>query len=405
MPAYSDENVSAKVVKIIQSYVGIINKMVWRKKLGLDNGKRRHMKKICIVSFCNLYVLPYGKTYVEVAMKSGADCTLLFWDRSPENDERDVFPGCRKLCYRRKLTAESSVKDKLFGYIAAIRYFRRVLKKGGFDGVIFLQTHAAVACGKILCKNYRKRYIVDIRDYTLENFKCYQKREKKVIASSFATVISSPAYSRFLPEHEYIVAHNYTPFPSDMVKNIRQNTKKRTDAPIRISFVGTIRFLTMDKKILCLLANDERFQINYFGAGAEILQKFCEEKGIRNARFHGGFLPEKTIEFYEQTDIINNLYGSNNKFLDYALSNKLYHAAQLHMPILVCPGTYMEEITARYNMGVVMDVDNKKEPDRLFEWYSSLDWEILSLGCDRFIEWAERDNKKFMKMIADFIAQ
>lgn len=31
VPAYEDENVSVKVVKIIQSYVGIINKMVWRK--------------------------------------------------------------------------------------------------------------------------------------------------------------------------------------------------------------------------------------------------------------------------------------------------------------------------------------------------------------------------------------
>jgi UDP-N-acetylglucosamine 2-epimerase (non-hydrolysing) len=31
VPAYSDENVSVKVIKIIQSYVGIINKMVWRK--------------------------------------------------------------------------------------------------------------------------------------------------------------------------------------------------------------------------------------------------------------------------------------------------------------------------------------------------------------------------------------
>ncbi len=30
-PAYSDENVSTKVIKLIQSYVGIINKMVWRK--------------------------------------------------------------------------------------------------------------------------------------------------------------------------------------------------------------------------------------------------------------------------------------------------------------------------------------------------------------------------------------
>ena len=31
VPNYSDENVSTKVVKIIQSYVGVVNKMVWRK--------------------------------------------------------------------------------------------------------------------------------------------------------------------------------------------------------------------------------------------------------------------------------------------------------------------------------------------------------------------------------------
>lgn len=31
VPNYADENVSTKVVKIVQSYVGIINKMVWRK--------------------------------------------------------------------------------------------------------------------------------------------------------------------------------------------------------------------------------------------------------------------------------------------------------------------------------------------------------------------------------------
>lgn len=31
VPAYADDNVAAKVIKIIQSYTGIINKMVWRK--------------------------------------------------------------------------------------------------------------------------------------------------------------------------------------------------------------------------------------------------------------------------------------------------------------------------------------------------------------------------------------
>ena len=32
VPAYVDSNVSTKIVKLIQSYTGIINKMVWRKE-------------------------------------------------------------------------------------------------------------------------------------------------------------------------------------------------------------------------------------------------------------------------------------------------------------------------------------------------------------------------------------
>ena len=31
VPNYADENVSIKVIKLIQSYTGIVNKMVWRK--------------------------------------------------------------------------------------------------------------------------------------------------------------------------------------------------------------------------------------------------------------------------------------------------------------------------------------------------------------------------------------
>ena len=34
VPDYIDENVSSKVVRIIQSYTGVVNKMVWRKEGG-----------------------------------------------------------------------------------------------------------------------------------------------------------------------------------------------------------------------------------------------------------------------------------------------------------------------------------------------------------------------------------
>ena len=33
VPNYTDENVSTKVVKLIQSYTGVVDRMVWRKNL------------------------------------------------------------------------------------------------------------------------------------------------------------------------------------------------------------------------------------------------------------------------------------------------------------------------------------------------------------------------------------
>ena len=33
VPNYTDENVSTKIVKLIQSYTSVINKMVWRKEM------------------------------------------------------------------------------------------------------------------------------------------------------------------------------------------------------------------------------------------------------------------------------------------------------------------------------------------------------------------------------------
>ena len=33
VPDYVEENVSTKVVKIIQSYTGVVDKMVWRKNI------------------------------------------------------------------------------------------------------------------------------------------------------------------------------------------------------------------------------------------------------------------------------------------------------------------------------------------------------------------------------------
>lgn len=360
------------------------------------------MKRYCLVSFCNIYILPYAKIYIDAILDSGAECDLIFWDRDAANGKNDTFEGCKNICYQRKITPTSSPKDKLLGYIESRNFIVKKLKETDYDGVVFLQTHSAVACRNLLHKKYKGRFIVDIRDFTLEKYGIYKKLEKNVISDSFSTVISSPAYCKFLPKKDYVIAHNYSPFSDDTVNKIK-NKKINTNNPIQISFVGTVRFIEMDKKILKLFSNDSRFKINYFGTGSEVLEEFCKKEGIYNTEFYGGFTPDMTASFYEKTYLINNLYGNHNPFLDYALSNKLYHSGQLYIPILVCPDTYMEEISLKYNMGFVFDVENKNSKDRLYEWYRNLNREKLAEGCDAFISSVKAENASFNKMITDLL--
>lgn len=360
------------------------------------------MQRICVISFCNIYLLPYAKVYINAIVNSGSECTLLFWDRDAVDGVNDNYPGCIKLCYQRKKTADTDIFDKILGYKGATVFFRKVIEEKKFDKLIFLQTHAAVACVDIL-NIYKNRYIIDIRDWTLENLWIYRWLEKKCVAGSFATIISSPAYSKFLPPHDYIIAHNFTPFLDKDVNKIRMRSKRNNNDPINISFVGTVRFIKMDKKILTLFANDKRFIINYYGNGSDILKIFCEQNGIKNVRFYGAFSPELTISFYESTDVINNLYGNHDRFLDYALSNKLYHAAQLHIPILVCPETYMEEVTMKFNMGFVFDVCNIKSPDILYNWFIKRDTKAFDLGCVDFIKLVKNENMRFHNTVEEFL--
>ena len=201
---------------------------------------------------------------------------------------------------------------------------------------------------------------------------------------------------------DYVIAHNYV-----LLKNESDKTQidhSELDLPIRISFVGTIRFIEMDIKILNLFKNDDRFLICYYGSGSDTLKKYCEKNQIKNVDFHERFNPDETLSFYSKTNIINNLYGNNSPFLDYALSNKLYHSAQLLIPILVCPNTYMEEITKKYGMGFVLDVNNKHAPNVLFEQYKKFDFNSMKNGAELFLKNVRKDNEKWKQCISLFLS-
>jgi len=361
------------------------------------------MKRFCIVSFCNIYLLPYASIYIESIISNGFKCDLLYWDRDCIGGFNDNYTMCDKKIFEHKITPKTPVIFKIIGYLKAINYFKKVLNRQCYNGIVFLQSHGAIACSSLLIKKYRNKFILDIRDYTFEKNKFYYNKEKQLINTSFANIISSPAYKDFLPISSYTIAHNFKPLSCEQIKMIQMKPKLEEYKVINISFIGTIRFMDICKKMLKLFANNEHFCLNFYGTGSEILANYCKENDIENADFYGTFPQEKTIEFYQKTDLINNIYGNHSNYLDFALSNKLYYAALLHIPIIVCPETYMETIVKEYSLGYVFDMNINNAPARLYEWYTSYDRKVFDNGCDRFIERVKIENELFYDKCDEFV--
>lgn len=359
------------------------------KALKADNAK------ICFVSLDNINRIPYINRYRQVL---NCDYDIIYWNRNNTIEECGAKNYYR---YQFDIKKLKNIKiAKLFGYIGFARYVGKVLKRNKYCGVVTMTGNCCVLNYLILRKHYKGKYIIEIRDYWKEKKRLYYILEKKAIENAYMTVISSSAYKRFLPEYTYVLSHNISIFPERAIASIRDRVNRKK--PIVISCIGGAKRLEYDKKVLLRFNNDTRFLIQYIGRGYEALIPFCESNGINNVHIEGMFPQEKTLYYYENTDIILNLYGNNTPTLDYALSNKLYFAAQMEKLILVCPHTYMAEISIKNGFGFVFDVDDESAPEKLYEFYMALDRKKLHEDCRLFLNKVSNDMNVYDEKIRAF---
>ena len=352
------------------------------------------MKKICFITMGNIYTVPYLKIYTQHIEQP---YSFIYWDREDLNETDNL-----NTYYRFDNTIEPYNNfDKIVGYIKYRKFIEKILLKEKFDLVIFLQTWSALLVADIVEKHYPNRYIVDVRDYTYEKNPFIYRREQKLIEKSKMCIISSEGYKEFLPPNEYKIFHNTRDLPLERVKIIRERKKEKS--VLNISFVGYVNYQEQHKKILRSLKNDSRFHLNFIGTRSMELESFCKENSINNVTLIDTFDSDKTLDFYENTDFVNNLYGNHTPTLDYALSNKLYFAAELYIPILTCSDTYMSKVAGEYGFGFDVDVSDVKIGDKLWSYYNSIDWDKLSEGCSKFMNKVHTEQKDSYEMLKNIL--
>ena len=346
----------------------------------------------------NIYAMPFFYKYQDILQKYELKADLIYWNRDgiTENEPKNIH----FITYNRKSTYNDGNKRKIIDFLMFARFVKRIIRKNKYDRIVFLGNYGAthILLSSFLKKNYKKNYWLDYRDYNYEGIKLYLNIETQVIRNSYATAISSEGYMEFLPSHDYILVHNLD------LKSIEECKKipHVYDSKIRISFVGNVRYIDENIKLLNAFKNDDRFVLQYYGNGSDKIKRYCELNDIKNVDFYGRFAHEDTPIFYSKTDIINNIYGNSGVELRTALSNKLYFSAALDMPIIVCPNTYMEKISSEYEFGFTFEDTDTKVSDRLFLFYQN----FISKGkdgCKQFIRRVLEEDHLFEKKFVEYV--
>ena len=349
--------------------------------------------KVLFLTADNVYLTPYLNTYLDILKQTKMDYHVIYWDKN--NNEEIIDSRYTRFFYRK---GRYKFWDRINGYRNFKNTIEGIMKNQNFDYVVCLQSVVAVLIYNSLINCHNKRYVVDIRDYSFEWCWLYRYIEKKLMDHSLLNIISSPGYKTFLPSGEYYVLHN---IPNDISRY--KVEPRKCKGKIVISYIGLVRFMKQNVKIIDFFANDKRFELRFIGTNARSLEQYCKKNGISNVVLRDTFSPCEISDIYNETDMVMNLYGNNTPLLNYAISNKLYFSAIFRKPILVCEDTYMEALSSEYGFGFTMKLEDYREKDSLYNYMKTLNRANLEANCAYFLEDVCREHKLSVEKIEEVL--
>jgi hypothetical protein len=339
--------------------------------------------KTLIIGFTKLKYMPYMNFYLDNIDKEANDIHLLYWNRDCREEDLSKFNTItlHEFSYYQK--DEVPKISKLKGFRKYRRFAKNVLRENCYDFIIVLHTLPGVLIVEELVKRYSGKYILDYRDFTYEGNAPFRKIIHAIVHHASVTFVSSDAFRKYLPADAVIyTSHNIL---TDSL-NHRDEKEKRgiPSDKVRIAFWGFIRHEDINRKIIERLANDNRFELHYYGREQETalhLKKYAQEISATNVFFHGEYKPEDRYNFVCNTDMIHNIYSDTNTML--ATGNKFYDGILFHLPQLCMKGSYMGERCCAAGIGLECDPNETGFANSIFSYYNNMDLKQFADNCNK----------------------
>lgn len=355
---------------------------------------------IGIIFISDIKYCPYLEKYTEILKSNNEEFEVLFWSREKKYiDYPSNFSPYNYESEKNRLPV-----FKMFDFLKYRRWLKNKINSRQYNKLIILSTLSGMIISDVLIKDFKDKYIFDIRDYSYEYNLAFYNIEKKIIKGSYFTCISSNGFKEFLPKGlNYLTVHN---FNKNDLQHKKDFKKKDLGNKLSVVFIGGVRYFDHQRKLIDKLKNDSRFEMVYHGAGIELDRfiAYCQDNDVKNIVFTGEYNNKDKNLLLKDADILNNSYKSK-KFIEvkYAISNKYYDGLIFGIPQLVETKTYKQSIVESLGLGIGLDENDMDFSDKLYEYYFDVDEKNFEISCNRELKNIIEEDSNFSDSIKRFI--
>lgn len=225
---------------------------------------------------------------------------------------------------------------------------------------------------------------------------CTSRLEKLKMREVDLTVHASRFFvSQYPSDYSQIVLENKPTF------KIVARESHESSFPIRVAFIGNLRYYDILKNLLEALRDDKRFQLFFHGNGPAQNQLEKLAGGASNIFFTGRYAYEDVPRLYEQTDLVWAAYPNKDFNVKFAISNKFHESVMLGVPAVYSVRTSLGEYAAQQNIGLLVDPYSVAAIQNLFNQIAdgTIDYNLMQRTITDFSKQQTSWDEDFMALV------
>lgn len=306
------------------------------------------MSKVYVIIDCSIPINTRNQKILDSLKKHDRDCTIhvITWNR-----ECATLPNLSNYHVYNYLAPLANPFTKLKGMIGFRRFIKDALNQISPDVII-----ASHWSNLILTYRYKRAdqilvyenldvptggYIIRLVSSILEKLAL-----KKVNIIVFASRFFKELYSDKIPG---IVLENKPRF------SINYKDIEMSESPVRISFIGSIRYKEILNNLVDAVRTDSRVQLAFYGDGEDLDYMVNKCSDIDNIYFTGRYDYSMIGELYYKSDVIWAAYPNKDFNVIYAISNKFHESLYMGVPCIFSNGTKLSNLVREKNLGLIVD--------------------------------------------------